>query len=92
MALRNILLHKYDRKVRDSIAKLKQAMSDARIYTSDYELSEMRDEQLANAKRAKKYLAQARREILKLSEYDIFSAIDVAHLSARIDQITGDLK
>ena len=73
-------------------AKLMQALGDARIYASDYELSEVREEQLDNAKKAKKYLEQARASILKASETNIFGAVDVAQLSAQIDQIIGDLK
>jgi hypothetical protein len=92
LILRKIALHKLDEKERNALAKLRQALNDAKVYGQDYELSEMRDEQLDNAKQAKKYLEQARQAILKASESNIFSAIDVAHLSANIDQLIGDLK
>jgi activator of HSP90 ATPase len=78
-------------KGRKAVAELRQDLSDARIYSQYYELSEMRDEQIDNAKKAKKYLARARKCILRASEFDVFSAIDVAHLSAQIDQLIGDL-
>jgi hypothetical protein len=55
-------------------------------------LSESREEQLYNAKKAKKWLDQARRNILSASEFNIFGAIDVAHLSAQIDQIISEIK
>jgi hypothetical protein len=74
------------------LAGLTQNLSDARIYAHDYEVSEMREEQLDNAKKAKKYLNQARAAILRASEFDIFGAVDVAHLTAQVDQIIGDLK
>ena len=67
-------------------------MANARIYASDYELSETRDEQLTNAKRAQQWLAKAHKEILKASEGNIFSPADVAQLSAHIDQLRWNLK
>ena len=81
-----------NQRVRVAIAELRQNLGDARIYSQDYELSEMREEQLDNAKKAKKYLSLARRQILRASEFDVFSAIDVAHLTAQIDQARADLK
>lgn len=92
LILRKIQLHKLGAKEREALAKLRQALIDARIYVHDYELSETREEQLQNAKTGKKWLEQARQQILKASEFNVFGAIDVAHLSAQIDQIIGDLK
>jgi hypothetical protein len=80
-----------DREVK-LLANLRQNLTDARIYAHDYELSEMREEQLDNAKRAKKYLELARQQILRASEHDIFGPVDVAHLTAQIDQVKDDLK
>ncbi len=77
---------------RKAVAQLRQDLADARIYAADYELSEMRDERLDNAKKAKKHLEQVRRQILRASEFDVFGPIDVAHLTAQIDQLIGDLK
>jgi ribosome-binding factor A len=92
MIIRGIDWAKINEKGRRAVIELRQDLSDARVYAQDYELSEMRDEQLANAKKAKKYLARARAAILRASEFDVFGAIDVAHLSAQIDQLIGDLK
>jgi hypothetical protein len=92
MILRKINMGKVsDREVR-LLASLRQNLTDARIYAHDYELSEMREEQLGNAKRAKKYLEQVRQQILRASEHDIFGAVDVAHLSAQIDRTLGELR
>jgi len=93
----NSILRKTDwgevnEKGRKAVVELRQNLADARIYAADYELSEMRDEQLDNAKKAKKYLEQVRRQILRASEFDVFGPIDVAHLSAQIDQLIEDLK
>lgn len=92
MVLRRVDQLKLEAKPRNVLANLRQALGDAQIYTRDYELAEMRDEQLANAKKAKKYLTQARQNILKSSEFNIFGAVDVAQLSAQIDQLIGDLR
>src|SRR5579862_1541891 len=86
MMLRRIDQSKLDEKPRSAVAKLRQSLIDAKIYIRDYELSEMRDEQLKNAKTGRKWLEQGRQAILKASEYNVFGAIDVAHLTAQIDQ------
>ncbi len=92
LILRKIQLHKLSAKEREALAKLRQALADTKVYVHGYELSETRDEQLWNAKSGKKWLEQARRQILQASESNIFGAIDVAHLSAQIDQIIGSLR
>jgi hypothetical protein len=83
---------KLERKYRSILTELRQNLADIRIYTNGYELSEERPEQIENAKAARQWLGEARKNILKASERDIFSAIDVAYLSAQIDQLIGDLK
>lgn len=90
--LRNVNMRSLDLRERDALAKLSQALEDARVYTQGYELSETREEQVKNARIGKKWLRQARQHILKVSERGVFGAIDVAHLSAQIDQVIGDLK
>jgi hypothetical protein len=92
MILREVNMRKVaDREVK-LLASLRQNLTDARIYAHDYELSEMREEQLGNAKQAKKYLEQVRQQILRASEHNIFGPVDVAHLTAQIDQVKADLK
>jgi hypothetical protein len=77
---------------RKIVIELQHNLVDARLDTRDYELSETRDEQLNNAKVAKKRLAKVRRGILAASEYNIFSSIDVAQLTATIDHIAERLE
>jgi hypothetical protein len=89
--LRKVNESKLERKYRNALADLRQNLVDIRIYTNGYEFSEERPEQLENAGAAKHWLAEARKNILKASESDVFSAIDVAHLSAQIDQLIGAL-
>jgi hypothetical protein len=69
------------------INTLKRDIVDARLDTRDYELSETREEQLKNAKVAKKRLEHIRKNILAASEYNVFGPVDVAQLSAQIEQI-----
>ena len=77
---------------RKIVIDLRQQLTEARLDTRDYELSETRDEQLANAKTAKRRLSKVRKDILTASEYNIFSSIDVAHLTANIEQIIERLE
>ena len=90
--LRRVDIAKLERKYRDCLAQLSQNFVDIRIYVNAYELSEERPEQLDNAKMAKKWLAEAHKNILKASEAEVFGAADVAHLSAQIDQLKAGLK
>jgi hypothetical protein len=90
--LRRFDLRKLSAKERDVLAKLQQNLNDSKIHTTDYELSETRDEQQDNANKAKKWLEQARANILAASEFNVFGTIDVAHLSAIIDQIISEIK
>ncbi len=76
-----------DTKPRKVVTDLGGHITDARLDTRDYELSETRDEQLKHAAAAKKRLALVRKDILAASEYDIFSAIDVAQLTGTVDHI-----
>ena len=92
MILRNIDWAEVNEKGRKAVEELRQFLSDSKIYALDYELSEMRDEQVENANTAKKWLEQARQRILKASEHSVFGPIDVAHLTAQIDQVKADLK
>jgi hypothetical protein len=90
--LRQTDLAEVDEPGRKAVIELRQNLTDARVYAQDYELSEVREEQLDNAKKAKKWLEKARQQILRASEFDVFGPIDVAHLSAQIDQTKADLK
>lgn len=69
------------------VAAIKRELVDCRLDIRDYELSETRAEQLNNAKNAQKRLDDLRKYILSASEYDIFGAVDVAQLTAQLDQI-----
>ena len=74
------------------VRALRNDLTDARLDVRDYELSETREEQLRKAKEAKARLSKVRKEILTASEYNVFSAVDVAQLSAQIEQIIEKLE
>lgn len=71
---------------------MRQLMADARLDARDYELSETRAEQLENAITTKNRLEKLRLLILRSSERDVFSAIDVAQISAQLDEIVDQLR
>lgn len=72
---------------RKAVVSIKLNITDARLDIRDYELSETREEQLKNAAEAKKRLAKLERDILTAS--DVFSALDTAHITAKLEQING---
>ncbi|MBX4201988.1 hypothetical protein KW803_03830 [Candidatus Saccharibacteria bacterium] len=92
LILRRLDMDQVPEKGRRALNELKQSLGFAKTYTQDYELSEMRQEQLDNAKKAKKKLNNARTQVLRASEFDVFGAIDVAQLSAEIETVIVDLK
>lgn len=73
------------------ISTLKHSLIDARLEIQDYELAETREDQLRNAADSKKYLLAARGIITSGSLY-VFGAVDVAHLTAQIEQINDRLR
>ena len=71
--------------------ELKNTMIDARLDIQDYELAETRDFQLENAREAKERLMIVQGHI-SANTLQVFGAVDVAHLTARIGQIVDLLK
>lgn len=78
-------------KEHTTLAELKNTMIDARLDIQDYELAETRDFQLENAREAKERLMIVQGHI-SANTLHVFGAVDVAHLTARIGQITDLLK
>jgi hypothetical protein len=74
------------------VQTLRQTIIDARLTVQEYTFAETREEQAKAAREAQEYLAQAQKGILAASSHSIFGAVDVAHLSANIEQITDRLK
>lgn len=77
---------------RDLVANLKHLLIDARLDARDYEYAQTRAEQLQVVKEAKKRLEQLQQSIVKASEYNIFSPVDVAVLSARVEQLISGME
>jgi hypothetical protein len=77
---------------RELVTTLKNQLIDARLDAQDYEYAETRVDQLKVAKAAKKRLEQLQETIVKASEYNLFSAVDIAQLSARIQQIISGME
>lgn len=77
--------------VRDACRALKHQATDARLAVREYEYADTRATQLAAAKEGRHYLSIVQERIVKLSEYDIFSAVTVAQLSAHIESIATEL-
>ena len=74
------------------VAVIKRGVADARLDIRDYEFAESRAEQLKLKTVSIERTVILQREILSASEYNIFSAIDVAQLSALIDRIQERLE
>lgn len=70
---------------------IKHQLIDCRLDTREYEYAETRAEQLHAANEGKKRFEQLRQNIVKASEHNLFGAVDVAQLSARIEQIISHL-
>jgi len=77
---------------RKLVLRLRNELIDARLDIRDYELSETREEQLGKAKDAKRRLERIRKDILIASEYNVFSAVDVAQLTAEIEGLEHNLR
>lgn len=78
-------------EAKQAVTAIRRNISDARLDVRDYEYSETRSEQLALAEAGKGRLELVRQAVLTASEYNVFSAIDVAHTTATIEQITKQL-
>lgn len=76
-----------NREVRDNVTLIKRLIVDTRLDIRDYELSETREEQLRYAAEGSKRLEELRTSIITASEYNIFSAIDIARIGSLLDQI-----
>lgn len=73
------------------VARLRNSLIDARLEIQDYELAETREDQLRNAAQSKKYLQKVRVTITD-NALNVFGAVDVAHLTAQLEQISDRLK
>ncbi len=77
---------------RTVVADLKRLAADARLDVRDYEYAQTRAEQLDALKIAKERLEQLHEHLLKVSEYNLFSAVDTAQFSALTHHIISQLQ
>jgi len=73
------------------IGTIKHLLQDARLDIRDWELADSRVEMQKYARDALKRLEQVRASILLASEHDIFTAIEVADISAQFDRAAAEL-
>lgn len=76
-----------DAPTRQLLVRLQRETTDMRLDARDYEVAETRAAQAKLAEVAAKRLYAIRENMLLASQNNIFSAIEVAQLSAHIDRI-----
>jgi hypothetical protein len=72
---------------RTALVQVKHQAIDARLEARDYDYADTRAEQQQAAKAARQYFEQLEQSVLKASEYDLISSIEVALVSANIQKI-----
>jgi hypothetical protein len=77
---------------KDLVTNLKHQLVDIRLDARDYEYAQTRAEQLQHAKEGKQRLRQLQQSLLKASEYNMFGPVDVAHISAGIEQLISGME
>jgi hypothetical protein len=71
---------------------IKRLLADTRLDIRDWEMSDSREEMQKNAREALQRLEQVRETILLASERNIFSAVDIAEISAHFDHFALELR
>lgn len=85
-------LYALDSKPRALAAALKSQLIDARLDLRDYEYADTKAEQANLGHAVVSRLEAVRQTILAASEYGLFSAVEVVHLSTRLDSLLTELK
>ena len=80
-----------DQRLAADIRTVRREMTDARLDIRDYELAETRAEQMQLARACRKRLAAVRTHISALGTQRVLGGVDVAHLSARLEQLDAAL-
>lgn len=81
-----------DRTELKLVGTIKHLLADTRLDIRDWEMADSREEMQQNAREALKRLEQTREMILLASEKNIFSAVDVAEISAQFDTFAYELR
>jgi hypothetical protein len=77
---------------RKVVSELRNLATDVRLDARDYDYAETRAEQQALVRDSRKRLKQLQQHIVSTNGQHIFGAVDVAHLSALIEQLTMRLQ
>lgn len=84
-----------ERAAQKAFATLLRRVQMASAVARDYEMSEFEEDtraQLRLLPRVVKELEAVREALLKASEYDLVGAVDVAQLSAQLDELSDSLR
>ena len=73
------------------VEQIKRGITDARLDIRDYEVADTRAEQLRLQQAVHARLHSLQDDILKASQTGMFSAIEVAHISAMIEQLISNI-
>ncbi len=79
------------RECQKIMAELKRDLTDARMDIRDSEYADTGEEYKRHATEGKKRIVRVNKAILALSSYDMFGPVEVAELSAKLEQIAEDL-
>lgn len=84
-----------ERVVTNAYAQLQKRIALAVATVRDYERYEVEEDtkaQLRTLPKVIKSIEQVRESILKVSEYDVIGAVDVAQMTAELDELIGRLR
>ncbi len=87
----NMDVQDFEPAARKSIEAVRRCIQAAQSVAKDYEMTEAEEDtkaQLRLMPKLVKALDQLRASILKASEYDLIGVVDVAQLSAELDDLT----
>lgn len=77
---------------KELVSMIKNQLVDARLDVRDFEYAQSRAEQLEYARESRPRLEELHKNVLKASGYGLFSAVDTAHTSARLQQILSHMR
>ena len=74
------------------LKQLKSNLADMRLDIRDYDLAETRAEQMSFILAAQSRVSDIREQVVVLSTYNVFSGVDVAHVTAKLEYISERLR
>jgi vacuolar-type H+-ATPase subunit D/Vma8 len=92
VSLTRVDLDVMDRAQMKLVGTIKHLLQDTRLDIRDWEMADSRAEMQRHAREAMKRLEQVRQSILLASEHDIFTAIEIADISAQFDHFAAELQ